>query len=56
MGRGHYLTDEEKQHTPKVTKALLIRIFSYLRPYLTQLLLVLGCIVVSSVCSLFRPS
>ncbi len=53
MGRGHYLTEEEKQQTPKVTKALLARIFSYLKPYLPQLLLVLGCIAVSSVCSLF---
>ncbi len=53
MGRGHYLTEEEKPQTPKVTKALLARIFSYLKPYLPQLLLVLGCIAVSSVCSLF---
>ena len=53
MGHGHYLTEEEKQQTPKVTKALLARIFSYLKPYLPQLLLVLGCIAVSSICSLF---
>ena len=53
MGRGHYLTEEEKKQTPRVTKELLVRVFSYLRPYSGQLLLVLGCIVVSSVCSLF---
>ena len=53
MGRGHYLTEEEKKQTPKVTKELLYRVFSYLRPYTAQLILVLGCIIVSSVCSLF---
>ena len=53
MGRGKFLTDEEKQNTPKVTKELLKRIFSYLQPYWKQLALALGCIVVSSVCSLF---
>ena len=53
MGRGKYLTDEEKQNTPKVTRALLTRIFSYLRPYWKQLALVLACIAVSSVCGLF---
>ncbi len=53
MGRGRYLTEEEKQQVPRVTREMLIRIFSYLRPYSAQLLLVLGCIAVSSVCSLF---
>ena len=52
MGRGHYLTEEEKQQTPKVTKELLTRIFSFLKPYTPQLLLVLACIAVSSACSL----
>ena len=52
MGRG-YLTDEEKKNAPKVTGALLKRILSYLQPYWKQLLLVLCCIIVSSVCSLF---
>ena len=27
MGRASYLTDEEKQNSPKVTKALLKRVF-----------------------------
>ena len=44
MGRGMYLTDEEKQNTPKVTKELLKRVFSYLQPYWKQLVLVLVCI------------
>ena len=52
-GRASYLTDEEKQNAPKITKELIGRVFSYLKPYWKQLALVLGCIVVSSVCSLF---
>ncbi|MER2025154.1 MAG: ABC transporter ATP-binding protein, partial [Eubacteriales bacterium] len=49
----HYMTEEEKAQRPKVTKALLIRIFSYLKPYWKQFLLVLICIFVSSVFSLY---
>ncbi len=52
-GRASYLTEEEKKNTPKITKALLQRVFSYLKPYWRQLALVLVCIAVSSVCSLF---
>lgn len=50
-GRG-FLTEEEMQNRPKVTGALLVRIFSYLKPYWKQLALVLICIVVSSYFSL----
>ena len=52
-GRANYLTDEEKKNAPKITKELLARVFSYLKPYWKQLVLVLVCIAVSSVCSLF---
>ena len=52
-GRGMFLTDEEKKNMPKVSKELLLRVFSYLKPYWKQLLLVFACIVVASVCSLF---
>ena len=52
-GRASFLTEEEKQNSPKVTKELLQRVFSYLKPYWRQLSLVLACIAVSSVCSLF---
>ena len=52
-GRASYLTEEEKKNSPKITKALLQRVFSYLKPYWRQLALVLVCIAVSSVCSLF---
>ncbi len=50
---GAYLTEEEKQNRPKVTKALLIRVFSYLRPYVKQMALVLVAIFVSSVLALY---
>ena len=50
---GRFLTEEEKRNNPKVTKELLLRVFSYLRPYWKQLALVFACIVVASVCSLF---
>ncbi len=48
-----FLTEEEKANKPKVTGALLRRVFSYILPYKKQLLLVLLCIVVSTVCSIF---
>lgn len=51
MSRG-YLTEEEKANKPKVTWSLLKRIFSYLLPYWKQLVIVLVCIVISSVLGL----
>ena len=45
---GQFLTEEEKENQPKVTPALLKRVFSYLKPYSKQLVLVLLCIIVSS--------
>ena len=42
-----------KKNRPKITKDLLKRIFSYLKSYWKQLLLVLLCITISSVCSIF---
>ena len=51
IGRG-FLTEEEKQNKPKITGALLKRIFSYLLPYWKQLGLVLVCIIISSVFTL----
>ena len=52
-GRASYLTDEEKKNSPKITKELITRVFSYLKPYWRQLALVLVCIAVASVCSIF---
>ncbi|MBO4626685.1 MAG: ABC transporter ATP-binding protein [Lachnospiraceae bacterium] len=48
-----YMTEEEKAATPKITKALLKRVFSYLKPYWKQLTLVLVCIAISSTMSLY---
>lgn len=50
--RAKYLTDEEKKNIPKITKKMLLRILSYLRPYWKQMLLVVVCLLISSVCSL----
>ena len=47
-----FLTDEEKANQPKVTPALLKRVFSYLKPYSGRLALVLACIAASSFLSL----
>ena len=47
-----FLTEEEKANQPKVTPALLKRVFSYLKPYSKQLFLVLLCIIISSFFSL----
>ena len=49
---GGYLTEEEKANAPKVTRELLFRVFSYLKPYWKQMILVLVCITVSSFFSL----
>lgn len=48
LGPRGYLTEEEKNSAPKVTKGLLKRIFSYLKPYWLQFLLVLIIILVSA--------
>ena len=51
LGPG-FLSEEEKNNKPKVTKALLLRIFSYLKPYWKQMLLVLIAILASAVLTL----
>ncbi len=50
--RQSFLTEEEKQNRPKVTKKLLGRIFSYLKPYWKQMLVVMVAIAVSSILNL----
>ena len=52
FGPRGFLTEDEKQNAPKITKELLVRIFKYLLPYTFQLLLVLVIIVLSSVLGL----
>ena len=53
MGRGmrDFMTAEEKANAPKVTKELLIRVFSWLTPYWKQFALTLFCIIISTVLS-----
>ena len=52
MGGGRsprgFLTDEEKQNMPKVTKELLLRILSYLKPYWVQFVFVFVAITLSA--------
>lgn len=52
MGPRGFLTDEEKQNVPKVTKELIFRILKYLRPYWFQLIIVFAIIIISSVLGL----
>ena len=47
-GPVHFMTEEEKQQVPKVTKALLLRIASYLKPYKFQFALVFIAILLSA--------
>lgn len=48
-----YLTESEKKNSPKITKALLLRIVSYLKPYKWQFIAVFAAILVSAVLGLF---
>lgn len=45
---GRFLTDEEKKNVPKITKELLIRILSYLKPYWLQFVFVFIAILISA--------
>ena len=53
LGPRGFLTEEEKQNMPKVTKGLLKRIFSYLKPYWLQFLFVFIAILLSATVGLF---
>ena len=48
LGPRGFLTDDEKQNVPKVTKSLLKRILSYLKPYTFQFILVFVTILLSA--------
>ncbi|MBQ3211485.1 MAG: ABC transporter ATP-binding protein [Oscillospiraceae bacterium] len=48
LGPRGFLTEEEKANMPKVTKELLLRILSYLKPYWLQFLLVFAAILLSA--------
>ena len=48
LGPRGFLTEEEKLNMPKVTKELLLRILSYLKPYWPQFLFVFVAILLST--------
>ncbi len=48
LGPKNFLTEEEKQNMPKVTKKLLLRILSYLKPYWIQFIFVFAAILLSA--------
>ena len=52
-GRGGFLTEEEKQNSPKITLRLLKPMFSYLVPYWKQLIVSVLAIIISSVFGVF---
>jgi ATP-binding cassette subfamily B protein len=47
-GGGHFLTEGEEKNQPKVTKALLKRVFSWIGPYWKQMALIIVCVILSS--------
>ena len=53
MGPMSFLTEEEKQNMPKVSKELLVRILSYLKPYWLQFIFVFIAILLSATVGLF---
>lgn len=52
LGPRGFLTDEEKENLPKVDKALIFRILSYLKPYWIQFIFVFIAILLSAVVGL----
>lgn len=52
LGPRGFLTDEEKENLPKVDKALIKRILSYLKPYRLQFVFVFAAILLSAVVGL----
>ncbi|MEN6340878.1 MAG: ABC transporter ATP-binding protein [Clostridiaceae bacterium] len=48
-----FLTEEEKKNRPKLSKALLLRILAYLKPYKLQFVFVFAAILISAVIGLF---
>lgn len=53
MGPRGFLTDDEKKNMPKVTRGLLLRILSYLKPYWLQFVFVFIAILLSATVGLF---
>lgn len=53
LGPRGFLTEEEKKNVPKVTKKLLLRILSYMKPYRLQFFFVFIAILLSATVGLF---
>ena len=53
MGPRGFLTEEEKKSMPKVTKELIFRILSYLKPYWVQFIFSFIAIILSATVGLF---
>lgn len=53
LGPRGFLTEEEKKNVPKVTKKLLFRILSYMKPYRLQFCFVFIAIILSASIGLF---
>lgn len=47
-GPSRFLTDDEKENMPEISKELIFRILSYLKPYWKQFLLVFVAILLSA--------
>ena len=52
-GPREFLTESEKENKPRITWALIKRIFSYLKPYLLQFILVFIAILAAAVVGIF---
>ena len=52
LGPRGFLTEEEKQNAPKISKELIFRILKYLKPYWLQLIFVFAIIILSSILGL----
>ena len=52
LGPRGFLTEDEKQEAPKISRELIFRILKYLKPYWFQLLIVFAIIILSSVLGL----
>ena len=48
-----FLTEEEKKNKPKITKGLISRILSYMKPYIPQFILVFAALFISAICGIF---
>ncbi|HZK53251.1 MAG TPA: ABC transporter ATP-binding protein [Desulfosporosinus sp.] len=55
QGVGRLRFADETIEMPKVTKKMLLRILSYFIPYWKRMLLVIGCIIVTSILGLVPP-